>query len=465
MKTFLKWFLASITALAAVGVLLMTVFGLRAELSGSGLIPVFYFGDAESHYDELERQRASLTEATPSGEFQTAVWSGFRGSAGNGHVDEPIRVDWPVDGLAALWSQPIGEGYSTFVVADEIAFTIEQRREQEVVAAYDLRSGTEVWTHAWDAAFREAMGGDGPRAGLSWATRPENGGVLYVLGAAGELRALRAIDGEMLWRRNILEDADATNLPWGMSAAPLVVEPSQEPLHGEMLITLPGGPSGRSVIAHDIDTGEILWTALDDPATYTAPILVDLAGRRQILVVTAQRAVGLSLDGALLWEIPWKAPYDVNAVQPEILDGNRFLLSSAEKSAVFRVERNEDVFEVVEVWNANTLKANFSSLIVTGGHVYGLDHGILVCVDVETGERRWKGGRYGHGQLLLADGHLVVLSEKGKLVLVRATPERHEERAIFQAIKGKTWNHPVIANGVLLVRNHREMAAFEISPL
>jgi outer membrane protein assembly factor BamB len=110
------------------------------------------------------------------------------------------------------------------------------------------------------------------------------------------------------------------------------------------------------------------------------------------------------------------------------------------------------------------MKNKFSSSLFYRGYLYGLDESILACVDAATGKLKWKGGRYGYGQVMLAGEHLIVLTEDGDVVLVNATPERHEEVARFSAISGKTWNHPVIADGRLLVRNIREMAAFDIRP-
>jgi outer membrane protein assembly factor BamB len=400
---------------------------------------------------------AGITESAPvapaAPAASGAAWAEFRGPARDGRYrGAPLRTAWPDEGLAPAWKQPVGGGYASFAVARGRAFTIEQRGRQEVVAAYDVASGRELWQHGWDAEFREFMGGDGPRATPTWA-----GGFVYALGATGELRCLEDATGRLVWRKDILADNGAVNLPWGMAASPLVV--------GETLVVLPGGPGGRSVVAYDRRTGARVWSALDDKQAYVSPMLVTLAGVPQLLVVSARRLVGLSPDGgALLWEHPWVTDNDINASQPLLLGDDRVFVSASygHGAAVVQVTRDGDRFAVREIWQNTRMKNRFGSSVLHEGHIYGLDESILACVDAATGELRWKGGRYGYGQVLLADGHLIVLAEDGDLALVRATPAGHQELARFSAIEGKTWNSPAMAGGRLLVRNLAEMAAFDV---
>ena len=364
-----------------------------------------------------------------------------------------ILTVWPAQGLPQLWKQPVGGGYASFVAAGGRAFTIEQRRGQEVVAAYDLETGRELWTNSWDADFRESMGGDGPRATPTW-----HEGRLYALGALGELRCLNSRSGKLIWNRNILSDAQAGNLQWGMSAAPLVVD--------DNVVVLPGGRPGRSVVAYHKETGAPAWQALDDKQAYTSPALVTLAGQRQILMVSAQRVAGLAPeDGRLLWDFPWTTSYDVNSAQPLVVGENRVFISAGygHGAALIEIVRSGSSFNAKLVWQNANMKNKFNSSVYYQGYIYGLDEAILSCIDAETGDRKWKGGRYGYGQLLLASGHLIVLTESGEVVLVKATPEGHVELSRFSAIEGRTWNHPALENGRLLVRNTTEMACFKIS--
>jgi outer membrane protein assembly factor BamB len=156
--------------------------------------------------------------------------------------------------------------------------------------------------------------------------------------------------------------------------------------------------------------------------------------------------------------------YDNAIAQPVIVGTNRFVVSAGYGGGAMLVEilMAGEGFTARQVWKNQNLKNKFNSSVFWNGFVYGLDEGILSCIDVSSGRRQWKDGRYGYGQLLLASGHLVVLSGEGELALVRANPEKLEEAARFQAIRGKTWNHPAIADGKVLVRNAVEMACFEI---
>jgi outer membrane protein assembly factor BamB len=243
-----------------------------------------------------------------------------------------------------------------------------------------------------------------------------------------------------------------------MSASPLIVD--------DKAIVLPGGRSGKSVAAYSRTDGKPVWTSLDDQQAYTSPMLATLGGVRQIVVVSAARAVGLTVEeGRLLWEYPWVTQVGINVAQPLLLGGDRVFLSAGygHGAAVFEVARAGERFSTRTIWQNTRMKNKFTSPLLLDGYIYGLDEAILACVDAATGELKWKGGRYGYGQVMLAGDRLIVVTEEGDIVQVRATPTRHEELASFPAIEGKTWNHPIIVDGRLLVRNIREMAAFDIA--
>ena len=454
-------------AFAIVGAVLYLV-GLRIVLSGGGTPRLAFVKSAERLAEEVERHRAAqrISESSNPGipEFKSSVsplaWTDFRGPARDGIYREmSVVTDWPATGLKPIWKQPVGGGYASFTVAHGRAFTIEQRGPEEVVAAYDVLSGRELWTNKWRADFRELMGGDGPRATPVWSQ-----GFVYALGAEGELRSLDENTGQPVWRTNILEDSGADNVQWGMAASPLIVD--------DMVIVMPGGSDGRSIAAYDRRNGSRLWSAQDDKTAYVSPMAVTLAGTRQLLIVTGSRMMGLSLDrGTLLWEYPWRTMNDINAAQPLVVGENRVFISSGygQGAAVVeivrsaaRVESRDADFTVREIWRNARMKNRFASSVLYEGHIYGLDESILACIDASTGELKWKDGRYGYGQLVLANGHLIVLTEDGDLALVRAAPAAYQEVVRFSALNGKTWNVPAIANGILLVRNLQEMAAYDL---
>jgi outer membrane protein assembly factor BamB len=489
----LKYAGFALVAIIAMGAILF-MFGLRIVLDGGGSPHLRFLKSAEAQAEELARHReaqrrsapsapsapqapvapAPSGNATPAGVEKpvlpavvlppaanpvraagSSYWTDFRGPLRDGHYrQQPIRTDWPAGGLKPLWKQPVGAGYASFVIARGRAFTIEQRGPQEVVAAYDITTGRELWTNAWTAAFREFMGGDGPRATPTWID-----GRLYALGAEGELRSIEDDTGRTVWRTNILQDSGAKNLQWGMSASPLIVK--------NTVVVLPGGSTGQSIVAYDRVTGKRAWAAEGDQQGYSSPMLLTLAGVPQIIVFSASRLMGLTPDaGKVLWEYPWKTQFDINASQPLAVGDNRLFLSTGygTGAAMLEFTAASGALTFREVWRNIRMKNQFSSSVLQDGYIYGLDEAILACLDAATGDLKWKGGRYGYGQVLLASGHLIVLSEDGQLALVRATPERHDERGRFPAIEGKTWNHPAMSDGYLLVRNLAEMAAFDLRP-
>jgi outer membrane protein assembly factor BamB len=476
LRAIFKWSALALLLLIGVFLALKFFFGLRLERSGAGLrSPIASFKPSpEEHMKAIEKKSeedrkalaappaapapaasAPSATASPPATAATAVpelsapWPSFYGPRMDGtYIETPILTEWPSSGLQQLWRRPVGGGYASMTVAQDLVFTIEQRRDQETVAAYELKTGRERWTNAWKAFFQESMGGDGPRA-----TPVYSEGRVYALGATGEFRCLDAASGRLLWRKNILEDAGTENISWGMAASPLIAD--------SLAIVLPG----KTVTAYDKTTGERKWVSLGDTAAYTAPMIATLAGVRQILAVTAGRAAGLNVsDGKLLWSFPWKTDYDVNSALPVIVDANRFILSAGygHGASLIEVVSSGGVMSARELWHNNSLKAKFNNAVHHSGVVYGLDEGIMVAVDVNTGKRLWKGGRYGYGQLLLAGDHIIVLTETGDVVLVKANPQRLEELAKFEALSGKTWNVPAIAQGRLLVRNTTHMAAYQI---
>ena len=487
----LKFIGLTLVAFVAIGAMLFFL-GLRVVMDGGGSPHLRFVKSADAQAEELTRHREAQRSQGPpaapgaprppapagadvspatlekpalpivgippaargAAAEPAAPWTDFRGSRRDGHYrEQPILTDWPSGGLKPLWKQPVGGGYASFVIAGGRAFTIEQRGPQEVITAYDVATGRELWTNTWTAAFREMMGGDGPRATPTWFD-----GRVYALGALGEFRSIEAATGRTVWRTNILEDAGAKNLQWGMSASPLIVD--------NTVVVLPGGPNGNSIVAYDRATGKRAWSAHGDQQAYSSPMLVTLAGVRQILVFSASRVMGITPDsGRLLWEYPWKTQFGINASQPLVVGDNRLFISTGygTGAAVIELAASGDTLTPREVWRNIRMKNQFSSSVLHEGHVYGLDEAILACLDVATGDLKWKGGRYGYGQVLLASGHLIVLTEDGHLALVQATPERHVEKGRFPVLEGKTWNHPAVSEGRLLVRNLAEMAAFDVS--
>ncbi len=444
---------------AAIGILLLIRYaGLEMEWRG-GYVPVLTWRKTKPNFDALAQNRAQQAKLSPAPAVVihgTANWTGFRGPRRDATYDEhPILTNWPSGGLRMRWKQPCGGGYSSFALAEGRAFTIEQRRDLEVVAAYDIGTGRELWTNGWPAKFSEYHSDEGPRS-----TPTYDDGKIYALGATGEFRCLDAATGRMVWGKNIVTETHSALPDYGLAASPLIVD--------EKIILQPDAYKGKSVVCYDKRDGKMLWSALDMPMGYASPELLTVDGERQVVVCGRPDICGLRLtDGAERWHYRWHILNNERPItQPLELGTNQLFVSAAYMTgcAAFEVCPAKDGFETREVWRNRNLKTKFSSAVLWDGFVYGLDEDILACVDARTGERKWKDGRYGYGQLLLASGHLIILCANGDLALVKATPERWLEVARFPALKGKSWNAPAIDGGSLLVRNGAEMACFEISP-
>lgn len=389
-------------------------------------------------------------------------WPGYRGAQRDGVVrGAGFRKDWDARPPQELWRHPVGLGWSSFAVIGDLAITQEQRDADETVVAYDLATGQQRWIHADPVRYSTVAvnGGDGPRA-----TPVIDGPFTYTVGGTGVLNCLRTRTGERVWTRNILEDAGkggkpADNIQWGVSAAPLVV--------GELVIALAGGTAGRSVLAYDRQTGAVRWADGQFPASYGSPRVEELLGVPQVVTPHGTGFAGLALeDGRVLWNFPWENMPKVNSAQPIKLDDQSLLVGIGYGIGATRVKLSADAgdWTAKAEWKSNKFKLKFNDAVFRDGFAYGLDDGILTCLDTATGKTKWKGGRYGYGQLLLHEDTLLVLGEDGAAALVAAQPERFAERARLKMLDGTTWNHPAVAHGKLLVRNGTEAACYDVAP-
>ena len=387
-----------------------------------------------------------------AGTIRAAEWPGFRGPERDSVVrGVRIDTDWSRSVPVELWRRPVGPGWSSFAVSGDVFFTQEQRGDDEVVSAYRLHTGEPVWRHRDPARFWESNAGAGPRATPTLAH-----GRVYTLGGTGILNALDARSGSVIWSRNAASDTGREIPDWGISSSPLVV--------GDLVIAAASG----WLVAYDAATGTPRWFGPKHGGGYSSPHLATIGGVPQIVLVTGLGAVGVSpSDGTALWKHPVEG---AAIVQPAVVPGGDLLVAGGAglptESGLQRVTVAHEPggWVAKERWASRGLKPYFNDFVVHKGLAFGFDGSILACIGLEDGARKWKGGRYGHGQLVLLPDQdvLLVLSEEGELALVRATPDQFTELARFKAIEGKTWNHPVLVGDLLLVRNGEEMAAFRL---
>jgi outer membrane protein assembly factor BamB len=396
--------------------------------------------------------RPAALATAPAAAKTEAEWPGFRGRERDGIIrGVRIETNWSASPPVELWRRPIGPGVSSFAVRGDLFYTHEQRGDDEVVACYNVTTGEPVWMHRDAARFWDAHVGTGPRA-----TPALRDGRVYTFGATGILNALDANDGAVLWSRNAASDTDAKLPTWGFVSSPLVAN--------DLVIVHAG-----KLVAYELATGNPRWFGPAKRGSYSSPHLLTIDGVPQIVLLNHAGATSLApVDGKLLWEHPWPG---IGIVQPLVTADGDFLISMIDSMAApigmqrIAVANGPGGWTVEKRWSSTALKPSFSPIVVHQGHAFGFDGSILACIDVADGKRKWKGGRYGSGQLVLLPDQdlLLVLSEKGELALVAATPEQFKELARFPAIDGKTWNYPVLVGDVLLVRNGQEMAAFRLS--
>ncbi|MBK6797508.1 MAG: PQQ-like beta-propeller repeat protein [Acidobacteria bacterium] len=398
-------------------------------------------------------EKASEKPAVPAAATEKRlIWPAFRGPNRDGVIRGlQIETDWSKSPPIELWRQKIGPGWSSFAVRGDFLYTQEQRGDDEVVSCYNLTNGKPVWRHRDAARFWESNAGAGPRA-----TPTLSNGRVYTFGATGILNALDAGNGAVVWSRNPPSDTGVKTPGWGFASSPLVVS--------DMVVV---AASGR-LAAYDAATGKPRWLGPARGGSYSSPHLMTISGIPQVLLLSDTGVTSVSpADGTLLWEHGWPgAPM----LQPARTSEGDLLITTGDMAGGvgtrrIAVARGPAGWTVDERWTSVGLKPYFNDFVVHKGHAFGFDGSILACIDLANGKRKWKGGRYGHGQLVLLPDQdlMLVLSEEGELALVKAAPDQFTELARFPAIEGKTWNHPVLVGDVLLVRNGQEMAAFRLA--
>ena len=377
-------------------------------------------------------------------------WSGFRGADRRGSVTGiEVAINWNEKPPVELWRRKVGPGWSSFAVGAHRLYTQEQRGELEVVSCYNIETGEPIWRHHDKTRFFESNGGAGPRS-----TPTLQGEFVFALGATGVLNALNAADGSVKWSRDAAEDTNMEIPTWGLSGSPLVVD--------DLVIV---GVSG-ALIAYKSSSGDIHWKGPSAGESYSSPHRVSIAGTDQILFMNKNGLVSVTPStGVTLWQHLWEG---FPIVQPALTDDGDMIVSVSQKKGVRRISASVDIktqeWSITEKWTTTKMKPYFNDYVVHKGYIFGFDGRTLACLDENNGERLWKGGRYGNGQLLLLPDQdlLLVLSERGDLVLVEAKPEMHKELSKVKVLSGKTWNHPVLVGERLIARNATEMAAFQI---
>lgn len=377
-------------------------------------------------------------------------WPQWRGPNRDGISKETgLLKQWPAEGPPLAWkANGAGRGYSSFAISNGKLYTMGVRGDREFVVAFDVATGKEAWATAHGSAFRNDRG-DGPRG-----TPTIDGDRVYALGGNGDLSALDARTGKIVWSKNILQEFGGSNIIWGISESPLVL--------GNKLLVNAGGP-GASIVALNKANGSVIWKSQSDKAGYSSAIPVEINGVTQVVFFTGQRAVGLdSKDGRLLWEYERPSNRTANAATP-IVRANRIFISSDYGTGGGVVEIKPDN-KAEEIYFTKDMKNHHSSSVLIGDHLYGFSSSILTAMKFDTGELAWRDRSVGKGSLVYADGHLYLLSENGVVGLVEATPAGYKEKGRFRIQQDSlpTWAHPVVAGGTLYLRDQDTIYAYDV---
>ena len=381
-------------------------------------------------------------------------WPNWRGPHRDGISRETgLLKSWPKDGPKVLWTAALTGGYSSVAIADGRLFTQTKDQKEDLVVCFDAAGGKKLWEYRYACDYADFPSLDkrfltGPKA-----TPTVNGDRVYAMGNTGLLLCLDARTGKPVWERDLLKLADRTCPEYGYCNSPFVV--------GNRLFVHPGGSKNNSVAALDKRDGSVLWTSLGERIGWATPIQLAVDGVPQIVYFTGESVVGVTPDeGKLSWRYPWKTAFDINAATPIYSDGFLFVSSNyGVGGALLRLKPNADP-EVV--WKNASMQNHFSTCVLQDGFLYGFSADRLRCVEFKTGKITWDHPELGKGSLLIADGHLIVLSEKGTLVLAQATPKEYVEEARCDPLDGTCWSVPVLANGKLYLRNEKKLLALDL---
>ncbi len=382
-------------------------------------------------------------------------WPAFRGAGRDGIVTTAkLPVDWEANPLEEMWRAPVGPAWSSFASVGDRLYTQEQRGENELVVCYDASTGTEIWRRADNTRFNEVVSGSGPRATPTYAD-----GKLFTLGGTALLNCLDAATGELKWQKELGQSGGGNTPIWGYSSSPAVVD--------SKVIVYTGGPKSGEMTAFDVETGDKLWSVDSPGMNYSSPHVATVAGRTLVLIAGPRKIIAADpASGEIAWQYKHNGDSNMGVVQPQVIDGKTLIIPFGDGAGVARIDvtREDDAWQVEHQWDSKHLKPSFNDFVYFKNHIYGFDQEIFACIDIEQGRRQWKGGRYGFGQVILfpQQSLLLVAAENGELVLLKATPDGHQELARLQAIQGKTWNHPMVSGNRLIVRNGAEAVCYRL---
>ncbi len=383
-------------------------------------------------------------------------WPQWRGPNRDGiSAETGWSSAWPKEGLKQVWKAEVGAGYGSVAVSRGRLYVMGNTADQDTVYCLDANSGAAIWTHTYACPAKDPNWFHGPRC-----TPSVDDDRVYTISRQGQLFCLATANGAVKWSADLVKDFKAEVPFYGYSLSPLI--------EGDRVMVEVGGP-GASVVAFDKRSGAVVWQAGDDPASFSSPVAFDLQGERCVVVFTANGPVGRrAKDGVELWRFPWKTNPEIHAATP-LVQGDKVFISSGYGAGCALIDVG--TAPPTLVWKSKGMRNHFSTCVLWQGHLYGFDENTLKCIEFATGDVKWVEKKYGKGSLMLADGKLLLYSQRGQLGLAAATPDGYGELAFIQALEvrpeypGKaekqTWAVPVLANGRIYCRSQDDLVCLD----
>lgn len=385
---------------------------------------------------------------------QEKTWWQWRGPKRDGiSIEKGLLETWPEKGPAEMWRRSLGGGFSGIAVYDNRLYTMYTNGYDEYLVCLDAFSGKRIWKSRIDRNYVDPLGGDGPRS-----TPTVDGKRAYCVSAEGRFAAVDIATGKLLWSHDFVDDFAGKVPRWGYCISPLV--------YGENVLVEIGGQADNLIAAFDAISGELVWQKHDGAAGYSSPILTTLNTTEQALFFSGDKLIAVNpVSGDKYWSFKWHTEYNVNSATPIIIAPNKVFISSGydKGSALVEISRDNGKFAAKEIWQTRKMKNHFSTSIFHQGFIYGFDNGVFKCLDVETGKETWRQKGHGKGALIFADGHFIILSDRGKLTLVKPSPEKYQEISRVQVLTGTCWTTPTLTGGKLFLRNQREIVALNLT--
>ena len=380
-------------------------------------------------------------------------WPQFRGIHRDGVSHEAdLAKEWGEKSPKEMWRKPLGPGYSAVSIAGDRLYTMYAAeidgQWKEVAVALSTKDGEELWRTPLGERFDNEFG-NGPRA-----TPTVSGDRVYVLDSTGTFAALETKDGSIVWSMDFKEKFGVKTPRFGYSTSVLV--------DGDQVIVQGGGADGNNYVGINKHSGEIVWSRGSGPAGYTSALPVTVGGKKRFVYVAGGELVCIDAEGGQVWSHEW--PQGETHAMPIHIPPDKLYMAGAEGvgARLFRVTETDGKGQVELLWEQPFMRNHFSSAVVHEGMIYGFDNATLKAISVEDGKPAWGKRGLGKGSLILADGHLLVLSDRGKLLLVEATPEAYREKGSVQALEGLCWTAPALADGRVYLRNHDELVVYDL---